>query len=92
MSTVSFGPNPPTVSSNTKIEVEVVAAQFLYLAKLLLTAHDPSIPRIGPLMKSAQAEMNVSNRAIVLIVLHYRVTVVGDSRFVRADAVRYCTL
>ncbi|CAF9935383.1 hypothetical protein IMSHALPRED_010209 [Imshaugia aleurites] len=36
----------------------VVAAHFLYLAKLLLTAHDPNIPRIGPQMKSALAEMN----------------------------------
>lgn len=42
----------------------VVAAHFLYLAKLLLIAHDPNIPRIGPQMKSALAEMNVSNRSI----------------------------
>lgn len=36
----------------------VVAAHFLYLAKLLLTAHDPNIPRIGARMKSALAGMN----------------------------------
>ena len=45
------------------LNFEVVADHFLYLAKLLLTAHDPSIPRIGPRMKSALAEMKVSDQA-----------------------------
>lgn len=35
----------------------VAAAHFFYLAKLLLTTHDPSIPRIGPRMKSATVAM-----------------------------------
>ena len=35
----------------------VAAAHFFYMAKLLLTTHDPSLPRIGPRMKSAAAAM-----------------------------------
>lgn len=35
----------------------VAAAHFFYLAKLLLTTHDPSLPRIGPRMKSAVTAM-----------------------------------
>ena len=35
----------------------VVASHFFYMAKLLLTAHDPSIPRIGPRVKSATTLM-----------------------------------
>ncbi|CAF9925192.1 MAG: hypothetical protein ALECFALPRED_003083 [Alectoria fallacina] len=47
-----------TYATDEHAKVKVVAAHFLYLAKLLLTAHDPNIPRIGPQMKSALAEMN----------------------------------
>lgn len=54
-----------STSNNTRGELEVVAAHYIYLAKLLLTAHDPNIPRIGRQMKSALAEMNVSIRFIV---------------------------
>ena len=35
----------------------VAAAHFFYLSKLLLTIHDPNLPRIGPRMKSATVEM-----------------------------------
>lgn len=35
----------------------VAAAHFYYMAKLLLTTHDPNIPRIGPGMKSATQAM-----------------------------------
>lgn len=35
----------------------VAAAHFFYLAKLLLTTHDPNLPRIGPRMKSAAVAM-----------------------------------
>ena len=35
----------------------VAAAHFLYMAKLLLTTHDPNLPRIGPRMKSAAVAM-----------------------------------
>lgn len=35
----------------------VAAAHFFYLAKLLLTTHDPNLPRIGPQMKSAAVAM-----------------------------------
>lgn len=35
----------------------VAAAHFFYLAKLLLTTHDPNLPRIGPRMKSATLAM-----------------------------------
>lgn len=35
----------------------VAAAHFFYLSKLLLTTHDPSLPRIGPRMKSAATAM-----------------------------------
>ena len=56
-------------SDEAKVEVEVVAAHYLYLAKLLLTAHDPTIPRIGPQMKSALAGMNVSNPSIQLMMI-----------------------
>ncbi len=35
----------------------VAAAHFSYMAKLLLTTHDPNLPRIGPRMKSATAAM-----------------------------------
>lgn len=35
----------------------VAAAHFFYMAKLLLTTHDPSLPRIGPRMKPAAAAM-----------------------------------
>ena len=35
----------------------VAAAHFFLLAKLLLTTHDPQLPRIGPRMKSAVAAM-----------------------------------
>ena len=35
----------------------VAAAHFFYLSKLLLTTHDPTIPRIGPRMKAATATM-----------------------------------
>ena len=48
-----------------EVEIEVVATHYLYLAKLLLTAHDPKIPRVGPQMKSAVAEMNVSDISIL---------------------------
>ena len=44
---------------NAEIVIEVVAAHYVYLAKLLLTARDPKIPRVGPQMKSAMAEMKV---------------------------------
>ena len=56
-------------SDRAKVVVEVVAAHFLYLAKLLLTAHDPTIPRMGPQMKSALVEMNVSNPSIRLMMI-----------------------
>ncbi|CAD6589562.1 MAG: hypothetical protein ASARMPRED_004128 [Alectoria sarmentosa] len=35
----------------------VAAAHFFYMAKLLLTTHDPHVPRIGPHMKSAAIAM-----------------------------------
>ena len=35
----------------------VAAAHFFYMAKLLLTTHDPTLPRIGSKMKSAMAAM-----------------------------------
>lgn len=35
----------------------VAAAHFFYMAKLLLTTHDPNLPRIGPRMKSAAVTM-----------------------------------
>lgn len=35
----------------------VVATQFFNMAKVLLTAHDPSLPRIGPRVKSAAVAM-----------------------------------
>ena len=35
----------------------VVAAQFFYMAKVLLTTHDPSLPRIGPRVKVAAVAM-----------------------------------
>ena len=35
----------------------VAASTFFYMAKLLLATHDPSIPRIGPRMKSTMAAM-----------------------------------
>ena len=35
----------------------VAAAHFFYMSKLLLTTHDPTIPRIGPGMKLATASM-----------------------------------
>ena len=35
----------------------VAAAQFFYMAKVLLTAHDPNLPRIGPRVKSAAVAM-----------------------------------
>ena len=57
------------LSDRANVEVEVVAAHFLYLAKLLLTAHDPTTPRMGPQMKSALAEMNVSNPSIRLVMI-----------------------
>ncbi|MCJ1279909.1 hypothetical protein MMC21_007733 [Puttea exsequens] len=35
----------------------VCSAHFILLAKLFLTTHDPTIPRIGPRLKSATAKM-----------------------------------
>ena len=35
----------------------VAAAHFFYMAKLLLTTHDPNLPRIGPRMKAAALAM-----------------------------------
>lgn len=35
----------------------VAAAHFFYMAKLLLTTHDPNLPRIGPRMKTATVAM-----------------------------------
>ena len=35
----------------------VAAAHFFYMAKLLLTTHDPNLPRIGPRMKAAMKAM-----------------------------------
>lgn len=35
----------------------VAAAHFFYMARLLLTTHDPTLPRIGPRMKSAAIAM-----------------------------------
>ena len=35
----------------------VHASHYYYMAKLLLATHDPSIPRLGPRMKSAMATM-----------------------------------
>lgn len=67
-STVSLDLIRTGLNDRAKFEVEVVAAHFLYLAKLLLTAHDPTIPRMGPQMKSALAEMNVSNQSIRLTI------------------------
>lgn len=54
-----------SISLCTNTNAQVVAAHFLYLAKLLLTAHDPNIPRIGPQMKSALAEMKVSEQSVI---------------------------
>ena len=39
------------------LDEHVAAAHFHYLAKLLLTAHDPNLPRIGPRVNAAAAEM-----------------------------------
>ena len=39
------------------IDEHVAAAHFFYMAKLLLTIHDPDLPRIGPRMKSAALTM-----------------------------------
>ena len=64
MNTVSLDRNPSMYQGPSKARLKVVAAHFLYIAKLLLTAHNPSIPRIGPQMKSALAEMHVSNQSI----------------------------
>ena len=61
MSMVSLGWIRIGFTVTAKVKIKVVAAQFLYLAKLLLTAHDPTIPRMGPQMKAALAGMNVSN-------------------------------
>ena len=36
----------------------------MYLAKLFLVTHDPTIPRIGPRIKSAMAEMQVCDLAL----------------------------
>ena len=59
-----------SIESGDRAKVEeVVAAHSLYLAKLLLTAHDPTIPRMGPQMKSALAEMNVSNPSLWLTMI-----------------------
>lgn len=48
----------------------VAAAHFIHLAKLLLTTHDPNLPRIGPRVKSAAAAMQET-------VLSYVRTLVG---------------
>ena len=40
-------------------EFLVCSAHFILLAKLFLTTHDPTIPRIGPRLKSATAKMKV---------------------------------
>ena len=48
----------------------VAAAHFFYMAKLLLTTHDPHLPRIGPQVKSAMVAMQET-------VLSYVRTLVG---------------
>lgn len=35
----------------------VTASHFIYLAKLLLTTHDPKLPRLGPQRRTAAATM-----------------------------------
>lgn len=50
----------------------VHASHFLYMAKLLLVTHDPSIPRIGPRMKYAVSAMQE-------IALSYVRTMVGSA-------------
>ena len=35
----------------------VAASHFIYLAKLLLTTHDPKLPRLGPQRRAAAATM-----------------------------------
>ena len=47
----------------------VEAAHFFYLAKLLLTTHDPNIPRIGPRVKSATAQMQETALSYVRILV-----------------------
>lgn len=53
--------DPPTGKYFPEIcyvtDEHVAAAHFFYMAKLLLTTHDPNLPRIGPQMKSAAVAM-----------------------------------
>lgn len=45
---------------NINFGIEVTGVHFIYLAKLLLATHDPTIPRIGSRVKLATAKMQVS--------------------------------
>ena len=64
----------------------VLAAQFYYLTRILLTTHDPSIPRIGPRMKSAIAVMQST-------VLSYVRTIIGIAAYNQLVCARfYATL
>lgn len=66
MNTVSLSQDPPKSLTSIRIhsntEITVVAADILYLAKQILTTHDQNILRIGPQMKSALVEMDVSSQ------------------------------
>ena len=69
----------------------VTSNQFLLLAKLLLTAHDPTIPRIGPHMRSGTAKMRETAlshvRTLCGQALHNNYVPAG---FIASLAIRIC--
>lgn len=46
----------------------VTAMQHYYLARILLTAHDPNLPRLGPASKTAMRRMDDEIKAYVRII------------------------